>query len=263
VGELAPDLQPGEFVVFVTHFERGFGLPVSDFMKRFLEKFGIQPHHLPANAITTLSAFISFSEGYLGLWPTINLWAKYFRFRPQVILDPDNPGGRKQMTQCGAATVIHRQNSIFPRIHGLESCKKWLQSFFYVKNSTEIDMIGLPRFFVGPPAQKLNWEYDPKDLNQEINQIHKIVYQLKDKEGMSANDLLATFISRQISLLQRRTHKICHMSGRHDPNRITTFELTKPEIRRRVKAIAKTKMTDDWEWGKAPHDREHPCSDTT
>jgi hypothetical protein len=34
--------------------------------------------------------------------------------------------------------------------------------------------------------------------------------------------------------------------------------LTKPEIRRRVKAIAKTKMTDDWEWGKAPHDRENP-----
>jgi hypothetical protein len=84
-GELVLDLQPGEFVIFIAHFEHGFGLLVSDFMKRFFEKFGIQPHHLPANAITTLYAFISFSEGYLGLWPTINLWAKYFRFRPQVM----------------------------------------------------------------------------------------------------------------------------------------------------------------------------------
>ena len=63
---------------FFAHFERGFGLPVSDFMHNFLNKFRLQPHHLPANAITTLSAYVSFSEGYLGLWPSINLWSKYF-----------------------------------------------------------------------------------------------------------------------------------------------------------------------------------------
>ena len=78
--KLAPEVQPGEYVVFVAHFERGFGLPLSDFSKRFFRKFGLQPHHLPANAITTLSAYISFSEGYLGLWPTLNLWCKYFQF---------------------------------------------------------------------------------------------------------------------------------------------------------------------------------------
>ena len=260
--ELAPDVRPGEFVVFVAHFERGFGLPVSDFMKKFFGRFGIQPHHLPANAITTLSAFVSFAEGYLGLWPTINLWAKYFRFRPQVISDPDNPGAAKQMTQCGAATAIPRRGSIFPRIQGLESCKKWLRSFFYVKNTTDIDMIGLPTFVVGPPARKLNWDYDPKELVAEINQIHKFILTLKDDEGLKADDLLVTFISRRISPLQHRTHKICHMSGRHDPNRITTIELTKAEVRRRVKAIAKTTMTDEWEWGKEPHDRVRPVPPT-
>ena len=120
-------------------------------------------------------------------------------------------------------------------------------------------MIGLPKFGVGPPAMKLNWDYDPKELVPEINQIHKAIIQLKDSEGMSSDDLLATFISRRISPLQRRVHKICHMSGRHDPTRMTTFELTKPEIRRRVKAIARTSMTDDWKWGKEPHDRAHPA----
>ena len=89
--ELALDIQPGEFVVFVSHFELGFGLSASDFMRSFLDKFRLQPHHLPANAITTLSACVSFAEGYLGLWPTINLFSKYFQFRKQFVPDPKNP----------------------------------------------------------------------------------------------------------------------------------------------------------------------------
>ena len=39
--EVAPDLKEGEYVVFLAHFERGFGLPASDFMKSFLVRFGI------------------------------------------------------------------------------------------------------------------------------------------------------------------------------------------------------------------------------
>ena len=155
--ELVPDLQTGEFVVFMAHFERGFGLPVSDFMRTFLDNFQLQPHHLPANAITTLSAFVSFSEGYLGLWPSIHLWSKYFQFRKQVIPDPENPDATRVMTQCGAAIVIPRRTSIFPRIYGLESCRKWLRSFFYVKNWTNVDLINLPAFVVGPPTTQLNW----------------------------------------------------------------------------------------------------------
>ena len=90
--EIQPDLKEGEYVVFLAHFERGFGLPASDFMHAFLERFGLQPHHLPANAFTTLSAFVSFAEGYLGLWPTTTLWSKYFQFRKQVIPNPADPG---------------------------------------------------------------------------------------------------------------------------------------------------------------------------
>ena len=69
--ELVPVPESGEHVVFLAHFERGFGLPVSDFFRKFLDFFGLQPHHLPANAIVSLSAFSSFTEGYLSLCPTI------------------------------------------------------------------------------------------------------------------------------------------------------------------------------------------------
>ena len=70
-------------------------------------RFGLQPHHLPANAILSLAAFISFCEGYLGLWPTIALWTKFFTFKRQVIPDKGNPN--KELTQCGAATISPRQ----------------------------------------------------------------------------------------------------------------------------------------------------------
>ena len=59
----------------------------------------------------------------------------------------------------------------------------------------------------------------------------------------------------EVSPLQNRVHKICHMSGQYDPTRISTHELNKAEIRRRVKAIARTLMTEEWEWGLEPHNR--------
>ena len=69
--ETEPEPREGEYVVFASHFERGFGLPISDFLKRFMEHYHLQPHHLPANAMVLLSSAVTLSEGYLGLWPTL------------------------------------------------------------------------------------------------------------------------------------------------------------------------------------------------
>jgi hypothetical protein len=171
----------------------------------------------------TISSFVTFCEAYLGLWPCTNLWAKYFQFRQQVIPAKDTPAGQKLLTQCGAATVMPRKGSIFPRVQGLESCKKWLRTFFYIKNSSNVDRINLPKFVVGPPS-KLNWNYDPRDLDRGVNQIHKVVYQLK-KDGLTGDDLLAMYVGRRVSPLQRRPHKMCFMSGHRDPCRISTVEL--------------------------------------
>ena len=121
--EVEPRPEEGEYVVFVSHFERGFGLPVSDFMKEFLEHYELQPHHIPANAIVILSSAVSLSEGYLGLWPTVNFWAKYFTFRSQVLPNPGSDAP-KVMVQCGAAAVSPRRKSILPRVKGLDSVKK-------------------------------------------------------------------------------------------------------------------------------------------
>ena len=124
--------------MFVAHFERGFGLPASVFFRAFLNWFHLQPHHLPANAVTQLSTLAAFSEGYLGLWPTIELWAKYFQLWKQSI--PEGPEVfPKHMTATGGASISPRKRSIFPRVLGLESCRKWQRTFFYVKNTGKED----------------------------------------------------------------------------------------------------------------------------
>lgn len=161
------------------------------------------------------------------------------------------------MTLCGAATIMPRKRSIFPRIGVLDSCRKWQRTFFYVKNTTDVDRINLPAFKIDPPIEQHDWDYHPKVRSTEICMVHQCIEDFI-KDGLTSDDLLWTFIIRRVCPLQDRVHKICHMSGLQDPTRVSPFPLTKAQIRRRVRAIAKTNMTSDkWEWGKKPWDRHN------
>ena len=80
-GEQRPRPEGQERVIFLTHFERRLGLPVSTFFRAFLEFFGLQLHHLGAGAIVQLSGFVTLCEGYLGVEPTIDLWARFFSLK--------------------------------------------------------------------------------------------------------------------------------------------------------------------------------------
>jgi hypothetical protein len=66
-GETVPAPEPGDRIVFIAHFERCFGLPVSDFFWDFLDTYDLQHHHIPANAVMILSAFATFCEGFAGI----------------------------------------------------------------------------------------------------------------------------------------------------------------------------------------------------
>ena len=122
----------------------------------------------------------------------------------------------------------------------------------------EDDFLNLPEWDPATPSEQRNWGFDPKTSSPEINMIHKLVESFQDDDGLEADDLLRTFVIRRVYPLQERVHKMCHMSGRYDPTRTSTHELTKPEVWRRVKAIAKTQMSEEWEWGMEPHSRANP-----
>jgi hypothetical protein len=80
-----PTLEPDEMLVIVAHFERGFTLSASDFFQDLLDYYGLQPHHLSANAMMTLSAFAAFCKGYAGNEAFVHSWSKYFQLRKQSV----------------------------------------------------------------------------------------------------------------------------------------------------------------------------------
>jgi hypothetical protein len=189
VGETVPAPEPGERVIFISHFERGFGLPVSDFFQDFLDTYDLQPHHTSANAVMILSAFAALCKGFASIEAFTQAWAKYFQLCKQVIQEPrtkDDPPEMAQekkdrpMTQCGVATIMSWKGSDFPKIELLESYKKWQKSFFYVKNTTDVDLLNLPPFVDEPPLEMKNWTYNPKNTVMPVNALHRVKGELLD-----------------------------------------------------------------------------------
>jgi hypothetical protein len=262
-GEIVPAPEPDERVVFISHFERGFALPINDFFRSFLDNYGLQPHHLLANAVMILSAFVAFCEGYAGIEPFVQGWSKYFQLCKQSVQEPrskdDRPETAKEkkdrpMTQCGAATIMSQKGSDFPKIELLESCKKWQKSFFYVKNTTDVDLLNLPKYVDLPPNAMKNWTYNPKDMVGPVNALHRVKGELRDA-GLTPDDIIACFISWRVSPLQCRSHKICQMSGAMDPTQHSTHKLSPADILRRVKDICKTSQVI-FAWGLEPYSRD-------
>jgi hypothetical protein len=134
---------------------------------------------------------------------------------------------------------MSRKGSDFPKVELLESCKKWQKSFFYVKNTTDVDLLNLPPFVDEPPLEMKNWTYNLKTAMELVNALHRVKGELLDA-SLTPRDLVACFISRRISPLQRRPHKICQMSGPMDPTRHSTHELTPADILRWIKDICKS-----------------------
>ncbi|KAK1699284.1 hypothetical protein QYE76_015981 [Lolium multiflorum] len=225
-GETEPEPQPGERVVFGAHLDRGLGLPASTFF-RFLDNFGLQPHHLPANACVLLSCYVAFMEAYAGLWPDIDFWSRLFYLKRRP---PRAAAGLRRRLD------LHSPGTPFPKIPTVDSVKNWQMSFFYVRNEGQlVDRINLPEFNPVPPVGRINWSYNARttDPDAEVNQL-----------GLPGGGL--------------RTHKIGHMSGRFDPNRTSKAPLSKAQVAHRVNNITKANMPEEWNYGLAPRDRDHP-----
>ncbi|KAK1630119.1 hypothetical protein QYE76_004434 [Lolium multiflorum] len=250
--ETEPEPRDGERVVFGAHLDRGLGLPASTFFRRFLDHFGLQPHHLPANACVLLSCFVAFMEAYAGLWPDIDFWSRLFFLKAQT-----NDG---RLRACGAASIYTRPGTPFPKIPTVDSVKNWQMSFFYVRNEGElVDRINLPEFNPAPPVGRINWSHNARstDPDAEVNLLWDFLATATDG-GLTAEDLLCTIAERRVLPLQMRTHKIGHMSGRFDPNRTSKVPLTKAQVASRVNHITKANLAEDWSYGLVPCDRNHP-----
>ncbi|KAK1628388.1 hypothetical protein QYE76_002703 [Lolium multiflorum] len=246
--EVEPQLEPGERVVFGAHFDRGLGLPASPFFRHFLDFFGLQLHHLPANAFVTLRCYVAFMEGYAGLWPDVEFWSRLFYLKAQT--------ADGHLRVCGAASIYSCMSTPFPRIPTVDSVKKWQMSFFYVKSANSgFDWVNLPEYNPEPPTAQQHWgtNYKPADPEAEVNLLWCYLRDCFANDRLCAADLLCCYASRRVLPLQARAHKICHMSGRLDLTRMSKLELNKAQIAKRVNSVSQAKLPDNWNWGMEPY----------
>ena len=69
----------GYVVSLVRLHERGFGVPVSRFMRALCEYYGAELHNFDLNSISQAAVFVAVCEGYLGVEAHWELWKHMFR----------------------------------------------------------------------------------------------------------------------------------------------------------------------------------------
>src|SRR6185369_12620178 len=69
----------GYVVSFVRLHERGFGVPVSRFMRALCDYYEVELHNFSANSISQAAVFVAVCEGYLGIEAHWDLWIHLFR----------------------------------------------------------------------------------------------------------------------------------------------------------------------------------------
>ena len=81
-----PSPQPGESVVFVSHFLRGLGFPMDPFVRGLMFYYGLEFHDLDPESILHISSFIVVCEAFLHTTAHFGLWLKTFNVDPKSLL---------------------------------------------------------------------------------------------------------------------------------------------------------------------------------
>ena len=77
--ETEPNPPEGYVVSLVRLHERGFGVPISRFMRALCEHYGAELHNFGPNSISHAAVFVAVCEGYLGIEAHWDLWIRLFR----------------------------------------------------------------------------------------------------------------------------------------------------------------------------------------
>jgi hypothetical protein len=75
-------LDPGEFVLFVSHVSAGLAPPISTFFLLLLEEYGLQLQHLSPHSILQVAIFVHLCEMFVGVRPCTSLFRHFFVLAP-------------------------------------------------------------------------------------------------------------------------------------------------------------------------------------
>ena len=148
-GQAIPSPQPGESVVFISHFLRGLGFPTDPFVRGLMFYYGLEFHDLAPESILHISSFIVMCEAFLHVTPHFGLWLKTFKVEPKII------EGRH--AECGGAVIKRNAGSPWPEGILQEERGLWQQEWFYITPPRATKWVAPPAFRSGPPPRLASW----------------------------------------------------------------------------------------------------------
>ena len=84
-GQVIATPEPGESVVFISHFLRGLGLALDPFVRGLMFYYGLDFHDPALDSILHISSFIVVYEAFLRITPHFGLWLKTFNVKTKMI----------------------------------------------------------------------------------------------------------------------------------------------------------------------------------
>jgi hypothetical protein len=72
------NMRSGDFIFFVAYVLAGLVPPLSFFFLTLLEYYGLQLQHLSPNSTTLVAIFVHLCEMYVGVWPSVRLFRRFF-----------------------------------------------------------------------------------------------------------------------------------------------------------------------------------------
>ena len=132
--------------------ERGFGVPVSRFMRALCDYYGVELHNFAPNSISQAAVFVTVCEGYLGIEAHWDLWIHLFHgklFIENVRGQPKRfaRAGSLMLHLCPTRTDLYIPNKMTTNNAG------WTRGWVYLRNEDE----RLPAF-----TDKVLWEKPDK-----------------------------------------------------------------------------------------------------
>ena len=113
--------------------ERGFGVPVSRFMRALCEYYGAELRNFGPNSISQAAVFVAVCEGYLGIEAHWDLWIHLFHGELFV----ENVRGQPKRFARAGGLMLHlrpsRKNLYIPNKMTTNNAG-WTRGWFYLCN---------------------------------------------------------------------------------------------------------------------------------
>jgi hypothetical protein len=234
-GVTVPTEDTHESVVYIPFLIRGLALPISRFFRNLLDFYHLNLTHLNPNSILQISVFVHLCEAYLGILPHFGLWKYLYHCRPGM------DGGQHQLVGGASLEMRRGRKMEYLDIPLKDSIKGWRLEWFIVENHGK----SLPPWSGRQPDVRApSWIESLTDLEIEEAKVILAEICLLKERGLTAEVVVADFVSKNIQPLKDRAYPAYLYSGVTDSTRVTNKRIPAVDLVSRLEMILRGKVSN-------------------